>query len=119
MATGAAWSGSWMSVSTGTPTVRFTVVEHRETGVEAGAAVRRDRGAVGLVERRLEHVVDAARRAHVTDAAGDVHAVRLGLDHARAAEERERAVADGQRRRDVDDVYRIGHDVARRIVAAT
>src|SRR5262249_54862174 len=74
--------------------------------IEAGTAERAERGAVRLVVRRLEHVVDPAGLAHVANLLGDLDRVLLALDHARPTEERERVAPDHDGRGNLD---RRGH----------
>ena len=55
-ATGAAWSGSWTSVITGTPKVCLISWKIFRPSSRPGPRNECDRGTVGLVERGLEHV---------------------------------------------------------------
>ena len=89
-AAGAGLAGSWMSVRIGRPVRALTVGEHAQAGVEPGAAERGERGAVGLVERRLEDDGTPTRAAMSCKRDADVERVRVALDHARPEDEGER-----------------------------
>ena len=76
------------------------------TLVDTGSAKARARGAVGLVERRLEHVRHLKMARHVAQALGVPERRVAALDHARSGDQRqrkrraERHRADGDRPRD-------------------
>ena len=76
--------------------------EHRQRRVEPDAARTGARGAVGLVEGRLEHEADPEPPRQLRQRAADVERMVAALHRARAADEREGEVrAEG----DAADVY--------------
>jgi hypothetical protein len=80
------------SVSTGTPSSRFTFGQDLEAAFHARAAVTGARGAVGLVEAALEDEGDAQRAGDFLELSGHVHLELLGLDDAGAGDQKERAL---------------------------
>ena len=76
---------------------RLDRLQDAQALLQTGPTERLDRAPVGLVERGLEDVRDAAVARELREGAGHAQGVLLALDHARAGDERQgRAVADGE-----------------------
>ena len=85
--------GSWMSVRIGTPARLAHAREDAQPLVEARAAERSPRRAVGLVVRGLEDERDAGAARDVADRERQVDRVRLALDDAGPGDEQQRSAA--------------------------
>ena len=93
-------SASWMSVRIGTPAASLARARAR-AGLRPRPGPRNEliRGAVGLVERRLEDERHAGARGRCrASASADVDGVRFALDDARPGDEEQRCAAAERQR---------------------
>ena len=89
----AACDASWMSVRIGRPVRAFTSAKRLQTRLEARAAKRRPRCAVGFVERRLEDDRTPLRAAISRMRGRQLQRVRRASRSRTARQERERVAA--------------------------